>query len=76
MPEPFIIYRLHYEKIGFTHNWWNDFNNLSEDDKNIIYPIIEKNKFHDINTKIYDSKIENVLNYYLIKREDYSKFNK
>ncbi|MEA3554332.1 MAG: hypothetical protein U9R39_08030 [Campylobacterota bacterium] len=73
MPEPFIIYRLHYEEIGFTQNWWNDFDNLSQDDKNIIYPIIEKNKFHDIDIKDYNNKIETVLNYYLIKREDYSK---
>lgn len=73
MPETFIIYRLHYEEIGYSQNWWNDFNNLSEDNKNIIYPIIEKNKFHDININIYNKEIATVLNYYLIKREDYSK---
>ena len=51
MPEPFIIYRLYYEKIGFTQNWWNAFNNLSKDDKRTLYPIIEKNRFLDIHRK-------------------------
>lgn len=74
MPEPFIIYRLHYEEIGFTHNWWNDFNNLSEDDKEIIYPIIKNNQFNDINIKEYNNKIETVLKYYLIKKLPLEKY--
>ncbi len=104
MPEPFIIYRLHYEKDivlnklkkmsycdnryaltlldyqyhfnifckeanGSVENWWNDFDNLSENDTIIIYPIIEKNKFQDINIKDYNSKIKTVLNYYLRERK-------
>ena len=36
MPEPFIIYRLHFEKEGITQKWWDSFRNLNEKDKKIV----------------------------------------
>jgi hypothetical protein len=73
MPEAMIIYRLHFENIGMTEKWWNDFQSLSADEQTIIKPIIESNDFKNIKDKTNNPKIRNVLSYYLIKREDAEK---
>jgi hypothetical protein len=67
MPEPFIIYRLHFEKEGITQKWWDSFRNLNEKDKKIIYPIIEQNIFN-IDFLRYNNHIKRVLEFYLIKK--------
>ena len=67
MPEPFIIYRLYFEELGITEQWWEAFNKLNEDERKNVYPIIESNIF-DFNINDYDDKIKKVLEFYLIKK--------
>ncbi len=70
MPEAMIIYRLYFEGIGMTDEWWKAYNNLSKEELNIINPIIEENDFKNIELKTKNKKILKVLRYYQIKRDD------
>ncbi len=70
MPEALIIYRMHFKENGTTEAWWNDFKNLTEEELNIIKPIIHKNDFSTINLVDYSENISKVLEFYYIRRED------
>ena len=70
MPEAMIIYRLYFEKIGVTDRWWNEYSQLTDEEKNIINPIIESNDFDDIENKTTNENVLNVLQYYKITRKD------
>ena len=70
MPEAMIIYRFYFEGAGMTEKWWNDFNSLSEEEMQIIKPIIEHNHFSDIQSKTNNPNVLRVLQYYCITRED------
>lgn len=73
MPEVMIIYRLYFERLGLTDEWWNKFSLLSSEKKDILRPIIHKNEFTDINKLTSDSDILEVLKFYTIKRKDAEK---
>ncbi len=68
MPEVMIIYRLFYEKIGMTDEWWNAFSSLSEQQLAFVKPIIHKNDFSNISTITSDKNIINLLKFYTISR--------
>lgn len=70
MPEAMIIYRLYFEEIGLTDEWWKKYSALSERKKNMVNPIIYSNKFDDYEEQITDKKCLEVLSYYRIRRED------
>ena len=70
MPEAMIIYRLYFEKIGMTDKWWNEYSQLTDDEKAIINPIIEANDFRDIESKSDNFHVLSVLQYYKITPED------
>lgn len=70
MPEAMIIYRFYFEEIGLTDEWWKHYSALSEDQKELIKPIIFSNKFDDYENRIKDKKCLKVLSYYRVKRED------
>ena len=70
MPEAMIIYRLHYEENGVVDEWWNAFSALSENQLEIIKPIIHTNEFSNINIQTDDEKILEALRYYTITREE------
>lgn len=70
MPEAMIINRLYFEEIGMTDKWWNDFNSLTEEEKQIIRPVIEHNNFRDIENQTNNTNVLRVLKYYCITRED------
>lgn len=73
MPEAMIIYRLHFEENGMTDEWWNAYSKLTEDEKSIINPIIERNDFHDIEAMTDNANVLSVLHFYTITREDAEK---
>ncbi len=73
MPEAMIIYRLYFEGIGLTKEWWNKFSMLSKEKSDVIKQIIHNNEFNDINSLSADEEILDVLSYYTIKREDAEK---
>ena len=70
MPEAMIIYRFYFEGIGMTEKWWKDFNSLTEEEMQIIKPIIEHNDFSDIGRQTKNANVLRVLQYYCITRED------
>lgn len=70
MPEALIIYRLHYEKSGITDEWWEKFSSLKGQDKEYVKNIIEQNNFKDIEILSNSNSIKDVLNFYLITRND------
>lgn len=70
MPEAMIIYRFYFEGIGMTDEWWNAYTALTDDEKNIINPIIEHNDFHDLESKTDNQNVLSVLRYYTITRDD------
>lgn len=70
MPEAMIIYRFYFEGIGLTDEWWKAFSSLSKKELEIAKPIIEKNDFSDIYHATKSKKIQKVLSYYLITRDD------
>ena len=47
MPEAMIIYRFFFEGIGLTDEWWVAFSGLTDDEMEIVKPIIEKNVFFE-----------------------------
>ncbi|MDD3771389.1 MAG: hypothetical protein PHC38_01885 [Weeksellaceae bacterium] len=70
MPETYLLFRFFFEKEGYTQEWWKSFSSLNKDELTIAKQIIERNIFNDINELTNNSKIDNVLNHYKIKRED------
>lgn len=73
MPEAMIIYRLYFEKMGLTDEWWKKYSNLSSEKKELVKPIVYNNKFDDYEKTISDGECLEVLAYYRIKREDAEK---
>ena len=69
MPEAMIIYRFHYEGIGLTDKWWDAYSALTQEQRNMILPIIYTNQFDDYEETIHDPDCLNVLSFYRIKFE-------
>ena len=69
MPEDMIIYRFYYEENGLTDEWWNLYSAFSQEQKTLIQPIIDSNRFDRYEEEVYDEKCRKVLSYYRIKRE-------
>lgn len=70
MPEAMIIYRLYFERIGLTDEWWKAYCELTEDELSIVKPIIESNDFSMIDNFSNNYRIKNVIRYYKITRND------
>lgn len=70
MPEAMIIYRFYFEKIGLTDEWWNAYTALTEEEKDIINPIIEHNDFRNLERKTDNHNVLSLLGYYTITRDD------
>lgn len=73
MPEAMIIYRFYFERSGMTDEWWAAYTALTDEEKNIINPIIEHNDFHDLESKTSNKNVLTVLQYYTITRDDAEK---
>ena len=70
MPEEMIIYRFYFEEIGMTDEWWQAFTSLTEEELQIVKPIIEHNDFNNIEEKTDNPNILRVLEYYCITKEE------
>ena len=56
-------------KETLTKQWWNDYNDLNEEEKEIANNVIYSNNFNNINLYKSNKKIYKVLKYYTIERE-------
>lgn len=70
MPETFLLFRFFFEHLGYTDKWRKEMANLTEEERNIIMPIIYRNKFTDIKELNVSDKIKKVLSYYKDYRGD------
>ncbi len=48
LPESYIIYRSFFKDKGYTDKWWEEINNFSKADKDILREIIHSNQFNNI----------------------------
>ena len=67
--------RFFFEKEGFTNNWCNSFQSLTEKDLILTKAIIEKNDFKQIDKNIKNTKIIDVLKHYTISRDQIADLN-
>ena len=73
MPEAMIVYRFYFEEIGLTDEWWQHYRALTDEQKEIVNPIIYSNVFEGYEEMVTDEKCLKVLSYYRIHREDAEK---
>lgn len=73
MPEAMIIYRLYFEEVGITQQWWDCFCSLNSEQLNQAKEIIHSNQFDSYENTVSDSKVLELLAYYRITREDAEK---
>lgn len=64
MPETFLLYRLFFEHIGYTQQWWNEMQMLSTMERDELMPIIYKNNFTNIEELTTNPKLLHILAYY------------
>lgn len=71
MPEVMIVYRLDYEKNGLEPEWWQAFQDLSDEKRKDLIRMIEPNDFSNINALTSDDELLKILRFYEISRKDY-----
>ena len=75
MPEIMIIYRAHFDENGLSNQWWKEYSALTDDQKNVVNPIIYSNSFDDYESDVHDLSCLRVLSYYRIKSKDVTEDN-
>lgn len=70
MPEAYIVYRYFFEGIGITKMWRDTFRSLTEEEKEIVYPIIESNDFRNYREYTNNPKLLELLRHYTIKKDN------
>ena len=71
MPETYILFRFFFKDIGYTENWWNEFNQFAPEELNTTKAIVEKNDFINIESLDCNSKIKGFIRkHYLISRDE------
>jgi hypothetical protein len=76
MPEPYILYRLFFEHIGYSQDWLNDYLKLDKIERKEFLKLIADNKFSSsIYEVIQNKNIKNIYSHYLITRGDVMDFN-
>jgi len=71
MPETYILYRLFFEDIGYTQEWWESLNNLTNKQLEVALKIIKNNDFSNVESYTKDKAISSFINaHYTISRED------
>ena len=69
MPETFIIFRFFFEEIGYTAQWRGAMYELTDGEREELYPLIFKNDFNHIEELTSNEKFLNILSFY----KDYRK---
>ena len=70
MPETFIIFRFFFEEIGYTARWRGAMYELSDSEREELYPLIFKNDFNHIEELTSNEKFLNILAFYKDYRKD------
>ena len=64
MPETFLLFRFFFEHLGYTQKWRNEMSTLTNEERDILYPIIFKNDFNHIEDLTNNPKLLQILQYY------------
>ena len=64
MPETFLLFRFFFEHLGYTDLWREAMASLTKEERDIVLPIIFRNKFLDIEKMNVNNKIKHVLAFY------------
>ena len=64
MPETFLLFRFFFEYLGYTDEWRKDMASLTNEERNILYPIIFKNDFNHIDDLTNNPRLLKILQYY------------
>ena len=70
MPEAFIIKRWDAELSGHTEKWRQAYAKLNADERNLADRIIATNEFASAQWEKESNAVKDLLNFYLMKRED------
>ena len=70
MPETFILYRLFFEHLGYTQKWRHEMAELTDEEREELYPLIFKNDFNHIEELTNNKKFRHILRYYKNYRGD------
>jgi hypothetical protein len=76
MPEIYILYRFFFKDMGYTEKWWNQYNNLAQEQKESVLDIIYTNDFNNLEGRTSNPIIKSFLSeHYCLKREDINNHN-
>ncbi len=64
MPETFLLFRLFFEHIGYTQKWREAMSELTDAEREELYPIIFKNDFNHIEDLTDNPKFIHILQFY------------
>lgn len=70
MPETFLLFRFFFEHLGYTQQWRKAINELTDEEREELYPIIFKNDFNHIEELTTNEKYRHILRFYKNYRGD------
>ncbi len=68
MPEEYILYRFYFKELGETDRWKKLFSSLTEEERKVVIPIIERADFSDIVNLKCNGNIQSLLKHYMVKK--------
>lgn len=64
MPETFLLFRFFFEHLGYTQQWREAMSELTDAEREELYPIIFKNDFNHIDELTENQKFRHILTFY------------
>ena len=75
MPETFLLFRFFFEHLGYTQQWRMAMSELTDAEREELYPIIFKNDFNHIDELTENEKFRHILKFYKNYRGDIADHN-
>lgn len=75
MPETFLLFRFFFEHLGYTQQWREAMSELTDAEREELYPIIFKNDFNHIDELTENKKFRHILTFYKNYRGDIADHN-
>lgn len=75
MPETFLLFRFFFEHLGYTQQWREAMSELTDAEREELYPIIFKNDFNHIDELTENKKFCHILTFYKNYRGDIADHN-
>lgn len=70
MPETFLLFRFFFEHLGYTQQWRKAMSELTDAEREELYPIIFQNDFNHIDELTENEKFRHILKFYKNYRGD------